>query len=217
MRVMSGMAQLRVSSAGQQRLRLSRSVAPRQMVAQRVRAMASQQPLLPWQAVRLHEEFAKGRRQVKVREVAGELQMEREDVIHWLKEFGSLSDSARASLHDAAIAAHNAGKERKEVLRAEREAAVKEKKQSFKERQAEGGDFAKKQMSKAARDTLETVWQKTRWPNDEVIQGIYKLHRIPRRKTLDWFAERRAEETGGERARRKDREEKRFMNEKYGR
>ena len=38
------------------------------------------------------------------------------------------------------------------------------------ERQAAGGDFAKKRLSKAAEDTLEAVWSKTRWPNEEVLR-----------------------------------------------
>jgi len=212
----AGRWQLRPKPVGQVSLRVSRQSVTRRAAPLAAVAQGAQQPLQPWQAVRLHEELAKGRRQVKVRELSGELQMEREEITQWLKDFGALPDSTRDSMREAAIAAYSANKERKAVLKSEREAAAAAKKLSFKERQADGGDFAKKRMSRAARDTLESVWEKTRWPSEEVIQGVYKLHRISRRKTLDWFAERRAQESSGQRGRRKEREEKRFMEEKYG-
>jgi hypothetical protein len=49
---------------------------------------------------------------------------------------------------------------------------------SFAERQAEpGGDFARKRMKRSTEMTLEKVYDRYRWPSDEIIAGICTLHR----------------------------------------
>ena len=46
------------------------------------------------------------------------------------------------------------------------------------ERQAEpGGDFARKRMKRSTEMTLEKVYDRYRWPSDEIIAGICTLHR----------------------------------------
>jgi hypothetical protein len=46
------------------------------------------------------------------------------------------------------------------------------------ERQAEpGGDFARKRMKRSTEMTLEKVYDRYRWPSDEIIASICTLHR----------------------------------------
>jgi len=61
------------------------------------------------------------------------------------------------------------------------------------ERQVEpGGDFARKRMKRATEATLEKVFERYRWPPEEVIAGVCQLHAemSPSRVKL-WFEERR--------------------------
>mmetsp|Transcript_33540 Transcript_33540/g.79588 ORF Transcript_33540/g.79588 Transcript_33540/m.79588 type:complete len:131 (-) Transcript_33540:22-414(-) len=124
-----------------------------------------------------------------------------------------MSEDQRKSLQDAANAALAAEQERERLLaegRADRDGdgAPDQRRKSFAERQAEGGDFAKKRLSKAAQRTLEAVWQQTHWPSDEVVRSVYRLHRVPRQRVLQWFSERRASEGGDGRERRRGRRER---------
>jgi len=180
-----------------------------------VRALTNQ-PLEPWQAVRLHEEFEKGRRTMKVKQVAAELQLQREEVIEWLKDCNEMSESRRQSLKEAAMAAREASKSRTQMLKDGKAAAAEAaRKPSFAERQAAGGDFAKKRLRKDAQATLEAVWANTRWPTDDILKDIYKLHRVPKGKVLEWFAEKRASEPHSARERRRDRNDKLYMNKNF--
>ena len=58
--------------------------------------------------------------------------------------------------------------------------------------QAPGGDFARKRMKRAVQMTLEKVFDRYRWPSNEMISGIIQLHPelSPGRIKL-WFEEQR--------------------------
>ena len=47
------------------------------------------------------------------------------------------------------------------------------------------------------------------------IRSIYKLHRVPKGKVLEWFAKKRAAEPHSARERRRNRNDKDFMNRNY--
>ena len=43
-----------------------------------------------------------------------------------------------------------------------------------------------KTMGKQAEATLEMVYERDRWPSDDVVTGLWELHRIPRDKVRPW-------------------------------
>lgn len=62
----------------------------------------------------------------------------------------------------------------------------------FAERQRQGSDYEAKRMGRAAEATLERLYEESRRPSDEMLQGFLELHKgVPRRKVIDWFGERR--------------------------
>lgn len=60
------------------------------------------------------------------------------------------------------------------------------------DRQRQGSDYEAKRMGRAAEATLERLYEETRRPSDEMLQGFFELHKgVPRRKVIDWFGQRR--------------------------
>lgn len=61
-------------------------------------------------------------------------------------------------------------------------------------------DWAKtpgnKKLTKAMEATLERVYEDNRYPSDAVIASLWDLHRLPRGRLIDWFADRRRLERG---------------------
>lgn len=53
-----------------------------------------------------------------------------------------------------------------------------------------------KRLGKQAEATLESIYSRTRWPDDKVIEGIWDLHKIPKTKVIEWFRSRRSLESG---------------------
>jgi hypothetical protein len=39
--------------------------------------------------------------------------------------------------------------------------------------------------------TLERVWERTHWPSDETIEGLWDLHRLKKEQVIEWFANKR--------------------------
>lgn len=58
--------------------------------------------------------------------------------------------------------------------------------------------FPKKGIGRQAEATLEAVWERTQWPNDETIAGLWDLHRVRREQVVEWFQNRRRKERMGE-------------------
>lgn len=58
------------------------------------------------------------------------------------------------------------------------------------------GLVGKQRMNKTVELTLEMIYERTKWPNDDVIKSVYDLHRLPRREVLDWFQNKRARDEG---------------------
>jgi hypothetical protein len=55
------------------------------------------------------------------------------------------------------------------------------------------GNFAKKKMPRAVEATLEKVFDATPHPSQKVIASLWDLHKLPKRKVLTWFEEKRRE------------------------
>ena len=60
------------------------------------------------------------------------------------------------------------------------------------ERQRQGSDYEAKRLGRAVEATLERLYEESRRPSDQMLQGFFELHKgVPRRKVIDWFGERR--------------------------
>ena len=51
--------------------------------------------------------------------------------------------------------------------------------------------YQKKTLGKQVEHTLEAVWQRTEWPNDETIASLWDLHRVRKDQVIEWFQRRR--------------------------
>lgn len=51
--------------------------------------------------------------------------------------------------------------------------------------------YQKKTLGRQVEQTLEAVWQRTEWPNDETIASLWDLHRVRREQVIEWFQHRR--------------------------
>jgi hypothetical protein len=61
----------------------------------------------------------------------------------------------------------------------------------------------KKQLGRQAEKTLEMIFARTEWPNDDVVASMWDLHRMNKLDVVKWFQERRRETRGGSRERRR--------------
>ena len=46
-------------------------------------------------------------------------------------------------------------------------------------------------MPRAVEATLERIFEASPRPSEDVVAGLWDLHRLPKRRVLDWFAVRR--------------------------
>lgn len=68
--------------------------------------------------------------------------------------------------------------------------------------------YHQKKLSRQAEATLESIYLRTQWPNDQVIEGVWQLHKMPRQKVIDWFKERRLQGDGPPLDKKKKKEKK---------
>ncbi|KAL3145365.1 hypothetical protein ABBQ38_001619 [Trebouxia sp. C0009 RCD-2024] len=62
----------------------------------------------------------------------------------------------------------------------------------FADRLRQGSDYEAKRLGRAVEATLERLYEESRRPSDEMLQGFFELHKgVPRRKVIDWFGQRR--------------------------
>lgn len=52
-------------------------------------------------------------------------------------------------------------------------------------------NFSRKKMPRAVEATLERIFEASPRPSAEVVASLWDLHRLPKRRVLDWFADRR--------------------------
>lgn len=54
-------------------------------------------------------------------------------------------------------------------------------------------NYGRKKLPRSAEATLERIFDDSPYPSEAVVKGLFDLHRLPRRRVLDWFAQRRRE------------------------
>jgi len=126
-----------------------------------------------YQRKKLEEAYKGGRRNINVKSLAGDIRMDRRDVLDWLK-FRATQPDVEPEMKKPPP---------KEDVRP----------LSFGERQRQpGGDYGKKKLKKLTEATLETVYGRFRWPSDEMVNSITALHpEMTSKKIKLWFEDRR--------------------------
>lgn len=61
-------------------------------------------------------------------------------------------------------------------------------------------NFGQKKMPRSVEATLERIFERTSSPTDAMVASLWDLHRLPKRRALDWFAQRRRERAAQRRA-----------------
>ena len=54
-------------------------------------------------------------------------------------------------------------------------------------------NYGRKKLPRSAEATMERIFDETPRPSEAIVKGLFDLHRLPRRRVLDWFAQRRRE------------------------
>ena len=157
------------------------------------------EPLDDWQEAALQEAYARdGRRKMKIMDLGVELGLDRTRILHWSKEFSQLPATERSS-----ILSQRKAVVQKERIRVERqqvaEAAVNLKPHPdnvqpgfipfFKRK--EMGLEGRKRMPADVIRTLESIYSRTPFPSNDVIKGVWELHRLSRETVVEWFVKRR--------------------------
>jgi len=156
-----------------------------------------------WQVKRLEQAYAVGRKKVKIMELANELDLDRAYILHWFKEFGFKPDAERnaiiAQRHSEMHAA--AAKEKVKAAAQAAESKVPEHPKGqegfipFYTRKEMGMiDPKKKRLSADVLRTLESIYNRTAFPSDEIIRGLWDLHKLNRDTALQWFMARREQD-----------------------
>mmetsp|Transcript_42295 Transcript_42295/g.51327 ORF Transcript_42295/g.51327 Transcript_42295/m.51327 type:complete len:328 (+) Transcript_42295:210-1193(+) len=136
-----------------------------------------------WQIVRLEQAFQRGRKQISVLQLAGDVRLSRGAVLSWLKERENRPELAAKA------------QKRVEALR-KRDAA---RSAAPPQRPTDGGDYYfwrqdwhERKLSKKAKDALNRVFLETHYPDDEMIDLLAKdVLKLPRRRVVGWFVNAR--------------------------
>jgi len=146
--------------------------------------------------VRLEGAFAKGRRQIKIKDLAGKLNMSREDVILWMKlRTADPSMAEEVTKKGKTLRVSGEGVETKKSIGTREEvktarAPINEDGKPYRwwEEAEKWGD---RKMTRDQRKTLEHVFETNRFPDDEMLKGIISATRLPRLRIINWFADAR--------------------------
>ncbi|CAL8462173.1 g1704 [Coccomyxa elongata] len=159
------------------------------------------------QLEKLQAALVQGRKRISVKQLCKEVQLDRADVLQWLKHYESAEPSVHASVLGAKKAAIEATEERQSILSGtrpgDRPARQKEPRERLHykpgfEPHTPGSapwaaNYGRKKLPRSAEATLERIFDDSPHPSEAVVKGLFDLHRLPRRRVLDWFAQRRRE------------------------
>ena len=149
----------------------------------------------------LERALARGRRKVEVRELCKELELERHEVIRWLKRNGHRAEELgrRYAEELANEDAEREARERAREARAERAEAERQAAAEAKSRRGNGPGgmpayktYKKTRLGSSNISTLEKVYAVTQYPDDAMVESIRQATRLPASKIIAWFKERRS-------------------------
>lgn len=149
----------------------------------------------------LERALARGRRKVEVRELCKELELERHEVIGWLKRNGHRAEELgkRYAEELANEDAEREEREREREARAERAEAERQAASEARSRRGSGPGgmpayktYKKTRLGSSNIATLEKVYAVTQYPDDAMVESIRQATRLPASKIITWFKDRRS-------------------------
>ena len=165
----------------------------RQGAAQRIR-----ESIPRVKARALERALARGRRRVEVGKLCKELELDRSDVLAWLKANGhraeelavTYAEEIRLEADESAQREARLEREREERARREREREEKGK------NLGPGGmpaykSYKKTRLGASNLATLEKVYALTQYPDDAMLESVRQATKLPTSKIITWFKERR--------------------------
>ncbi|GMH45007.1 hypothetical protein BSKO_12964 [Bryopsis sp. KO-2023] len=156
--------------------------------------------LQSWQVAKLQDAYIKGRKKFKVKELCDAVDLPRDVVFDWMKDFDELDESTRKNVLETRAASRAAAQERREYLAVEKDKIVEDDvtldwKSYISPRARIASKMMNKPLSKSALATMEKVYESIKYPDEDVIRDIFELHRIPRERVIKWFHKKRDKET----------------------
>ncbi|GJZ26890.1 protein overexpressor of cationic peroxidase 3 [Tanacetum coccineum] len=150
-----------------------------------------------WQLRRLAYALKDGRRKMSIKNLAADLCLDRAIVLELLRDpppdllllSASLPDKPDSTILRPVIKPEDAA-----LLASERDAlkATTTKKVPVHEMQSNWS--AKKRLKKVHVETLERVYRRSKRPTNAMISNIVHVTKIPRKKVLKWFEDKRGED-----------------------
>ncbi|GFH18165.1 uncharacterized protein HaLaN_14920 [Haematococcus lacustris] len=165
-----------------------------------------------WQVARLEQAYALGRKKIKMLDLSDEINVDRSYILHWMKQFALKPESERAPIVAARLAELQGSsrqpgsrhltpesQQQSQAAAGQEATAVKPTSSSkptgfipFYTRKEMGlTDARNKRLPADALRTLEAIYERTPFPSNEVVKGMWDLHRINRDTALTWFKSRR--------------------------
>lgn len=164
-------------------------------------------PLQPWQLRKLAAAVELGRRKVHIKSLAAELQLEREDVLSFIKNpppellmaASQLEEARREdgeSVSDEEDISSDEGEADDSLLLKDADADQPKDdglSHELKRRTYGPRDWGKgKRLKKVTLATLQRVYKKTKRPTNIMIESVVRATNLPRLRVLGWFEEERA-------------------------
>ncbi|KAI7726752.1 hypothetical protein M8C21_026429 [Ambrosia artemisiifolia] len=150
-----------------------------------------------WQLRRLAYALKEGRRKTNIKNLAADLCLDRAIVLDLLRDpppdllmlSASLPDKAESRILEPVIKPEDAI-----LLRNERDAINVKPTTKVPVHQMQNSWSAKKRLKKMHVETLEQVYRRSKRPTNAMISNIVHVTKLPRKKVLKWFEDKRGED-----------------------
>nr|XP_043607140.1 protein OVEREXPRESSOR OF CATIONIC PEROXIDASE 3 [Erigeron canadensis] len=150
-----------------------------------------------WQLRRLAYALKDGRRKTSIKNLAADLCLDRAIVLELLRDpppdllmlSASLPDKADSKILKTVITPEDAA-----LLASERDAIKGNTTKKVPVHEMQNNWSAQKRLKKVHVETLERVYRRSKRPTNAMISNIVHVTKIPRRKVLKWFEDKRDED-----------------------
>ncbi|KAK1408052.1 hypothetical protein QVD17_39683 [Tagetes erecta] len=150
-----------------------------------------------WQLRRLAYALKDGRRKTSIKNLAADLCLDRAIVLELLRDpppdllmlSASLPDKAESRILEPVIKPEDAI-----LLASEKDAINAKVTTKIPVHQMQNNWSAQKRLKKVHLETLERVYRRSKRPTNAMISNIVHVTKIPRKKVLKWFEDKRAED-----------------------
>eukprot|EP00250_Pteridium_aquilinum_P004328 c14546_g1_i1 orf=101-1285(+) len=160
-----------------------------------------------WQLRKLAAAAALGRRKVHIKSLAADLQLDRDDVLYFLKtpppellmvasemeeeDRGEDEDDEPVS-NEEEIMADDEETDMNQSISTNDGLDLEEVEEVQKQTYGPRDWMKGKRLKKVNKATLERVYKRSKWPSNAMVENLVKATNLPRVRILEWFEEERA-------------------------